>query len=99
MSQDNQEQLEYEVEFNREVEIIDRALLACKKDFEDLMYKRLEIMARRFRIGVPELIDCLLKADDVPQETAQLISSIAKNKVQFKSDYKNCIILGNPSMI
>jgi len=99
MSQDNQPQLEPDAEFNREVEIIDKALLACKKDFEELMYKRLEIMARRFRINVPDLVDCLLKADDVPKETAELISSIAKKKVQSKSDYKNCIILGNSSLL
>jgi len=80
MLQENQTQSDSDAEYDREIKIIDEAILACKRDFEDLVYKRHEIIARRFGIDVMELINFIAKNGDVPQEAADIITAIAKKK-------------------
>ena len=67
-------------DFDREIALIDEALSACKRDFEDLVYKRYEFIARRFGIDVMELIDYIIKSSDVPREAVDVILSIAMKK-------------------
>jgi len=75
-----------EVEFDSELKRIDEAILACKRDFEDLVYKRHEYIARKFGIDVIELIKYIAESGDVPHEAADIIVSIAKSK---KEQLKN----------
>ena len=69
-----------QIDFDREIERIDEAIFACKRDFEDLVYKRHEFIARKFGMDIFELIDYIVKSNDVPQEAADLIVSIAMKK-------------------
>jgi len=80
MLQKSNTQTEFDEEFNREIKIIDEAILACKRDFEDLIYRRHEVIARRFGIDVMELIEYVINDDEVPREAAEIIASIAKKK-------------------
>jgi len=80
MLQERQPQAGCDTEFDREIAIIDDAIRACKRDFEDLVYKRHEIIARKFGMDVLELINYIANDENVPQEAADLIASIAKKK-------------------
>ena len=68
------------IDYDREIERIDEAIVACKKDFEDLLYKRHEMIAKKFDIDVYELIDYIVKSNGVSQEAADIIVSIAARK-------------------
>jgi len=70
------------INYDKEIERIDEAIIACKRDFEDLLFKRYEVIARKFGIDVMELIDYVSKSDDVPQEAVNIIVSIVKKKRQ-----------------
>ena len=68
------------INYDREIEKIDEAILACKKDFEDLLYKRHEMVARKFGVDVMELIDYISKNKNVPKEAVDIIATIAMKK-------------------
>jgi len=70
-----------EAEFDSELGRIDEAILACKRDFEELVYKRHEYIARKFGIDVIELINYIAESGDVPREATDIIVSIAKKKL------------------
>jgi len=67
-------------DYDKEIEKIDEAITACKRDFEELLYKRHEFIARKFGIDVMELIEFVSQSDDVPQEAVDIIVSIVKKK-------------------
>jgi len=67
-------------DYDKEIEKIDEAISACKRDFEELLYKRHVFIARKFGIDVMDLIEYVSKSDDVPQEAVDLIVSIVKKK-------------------
>ena len=69
-----------QVDYDREIERIDEAIIACKKDFEDLLYKRHEVIAKKFGMDVFELIDYITKSNEVSPEAAEIIVSIAAKK-------------------
>ena len=76
MSQEYKTQIDYD----RELERIDEAIVICKRDFEDLIYKRHLYIARKFGIDVLQLLDYVTKNYDVPQEAADIIAAIAIRK-------------------
>ena len=69
-----------QTDFDRELEKIDAAIIACKKDFEDLLLKRHEVIARKFGIGIMDLLESIAKEEDVPQEAMDIIISMAMKK-------------------
>ena len=72
-----------QIDYDREIEKIDEAILACKRDFEDLVYKRHEFIAWKFGLDVIELMDYIVKSyDDVPQEAVDIIVSKIKKKTE-----------------
>ena len=69
-----------QVDYDREIGRIDDAIIACKRDFEDLLYKRHEVIAKKFGMDVFELIDYITKSNEVSPEAAEIIISIAAKK-------------------
>jgi len=68
------------IDYDREIEIIDHALLACKRDFEELLYKRHVFIARKFNIDILELIDYLAMDGGVAKESVDMLISIVNRK-------------------
>ena len=69
-----------EIDYDKEIKKIDEALIACKKDFENLLYKRHVFIARKFNIDVLELISHIAKDGEIAQESVDMIVSIVNEK-------------------
>lgn len=74
------QEIRRQVDYDKEIERIDEAIIACKRDFEDLLYKRHEVIAKKFGMDVFELIDYITKSNEVSPEAADIIVSIATKK-------------------
>ena len=68
------------VDYDKEIGRVDQAILALRKELEELVYKRYELIAHKHNINTHELMECIVEHDLVPKEVVEIINSAAEKK-------------------
>ena len=69
-----------QVDYDKEIGRVDKAILALRKELEDLVYKRYELIAQKHNINTDELMECIVEHDLIPKEVVDLINSAVEKK-------------------
>jgi len=67
------------IDFDREVEAVDSAIVAHKREIEELISKRYELIAQKSDLDMQEVVECLFECDLDPKEVMEFIVA-AKNR-------------------
>jgi len=76
MSQINQVQIDFDKEIGR----VDKAIAALGEELEELVYKRYELIAKKLDLDTDVLIECILESELMPKEVTDLIVSAMEKK-------------------
>jgi len=68
------------VDYDKEVEFIDKAIVTHQKEIEELICKRYELIAKKTDLDMHEIIECLYESDLEPKEVMELIVAAIKDK-------------------
>jgi len=64
-----------QIDYDKEVQRVDNAIIALGKELEDLVYKRYELIAQKHDLDTHDLIDCIADNELMPKEVTELIIS------------------------
>ena len=68
------------IEFDKEIEAVDRAIVAREKEIEELICKRYELIVQKNDLDMQEVIECLFESNINPKEIMELITDIKNRK-------------------
>jgi len=68
------------IDFDKEVEAVDRAIVTHEKEIEELISKRYELIAQKNDLDMQEVVECLFESDMEPKEVMELIVAAIKKK-------------------
>ena len=68
------------IDYDKEIGRVDKAIVALSNELEDLVYKRYELIARKHDLDAQELMACIVENDMMPKEVVEvLVSALGKN--------------------
>jgi len=68
------------IDFDKEVEAVDRAIVTHEKEIEELISKRYELIAQKNDLDMQEVVECLFESEMEPKEVMELIVAAIKKK-------------------
>ena len=77
---------ETSIDIEKEVEAVDRAIVAHEKEIEELVCKRYELIARKNDLDMQEVIECLFESNIEPKEVMKLIVATKCKKTNTSSN-------------
>lgn len=66
--------------YNEEIEAVDRAIVAREKEIKDLICKRYELIAKKNDMEMLEVVECLYESNLEPKEIMNLIAVAINEK-------------------
>jgi len=68
------------IDFDKELEVVDRAIVAREKEIEELICKRYELIAMKNDLEMQEVVECIFESNIDPNEVMELIVTAIKKK-------------------
>jgi len=68
------------VGFDKEIEAVDKAIVAHEKEIEELICKRYELIARKNDFDMQEVVEYLIESNVKPKEIMELIIAAIDRK-------------------
>jgi hypothetical protein len=71
-----------QIDFDREIGRVDKAIGSLGNELEELVYKRYELVARKHGLDMQELMEFVIENDLMPKEVMELVNSARKKVMQ-----------------
>jgi len=74
-----------QIDYDKEIGRVDKAIVALSNNLEDLVYKRYELIAQKHNLDINELVKCIVENNLVSKDVMELIvSALEKKKLASK---------------
>ena len=68
------------IDYDAEIKRVDNAIVALNNDLEDLVYKRYELIAKKYNLNMHDLMDFIIRNNLVSKDVIELIVSSLEKK-------------------
>ncbi|MCL2152626.1 MAG: hypothetical protein FWH57_06675 [Oscillospiraceae bacterium] len=71
-----------QIDYDKEIKRIDRAIASLGNELEELVYKRYELVAQKHGLNIQELMEFIEVNDLIPEEVMDLVNSAREKDTQ-----------------
>ena len=72
--------LHMQIDYDKEIGRVDKAIIALSNELEELVYKRYELIAHKHNLNAQELMEYIVENDLMPREVVEImVSALEKN--------------------
>ena len=71
-----------QIDYDKEIKRIDRAIASLGNELEELVYKRYELVAQKHGLNMQELMEFIQVNDLIPEEVMDLVNSAREKDTQ-----------------
>jgi hypothetical protein len=78
-----------QIDYDKEIKRIDKAISSLGNELEELVYKRYELVAQKYGLDLQELMEFIVDNGLMPKEVVELLNSARKKDKTLAMSFKS----------